>query len=361
MLKFSGDAQSFYTAASMVARACETKTTIPALGGVLLSSQGPGQMAAQATDLAVALAAKFEAVVESEGEALVPAAKLLPVLSGLSGQVTFEVLETRWVKLSWRGGRARLPGLTPEMFPAVPALPELPESVKAADLSKLLERASIAAAQKDEGHFSLSGALLIFAPGTVTGVCADGHRLSVAKCDREGGGDFQEFITLRGVDLARSIKGEVVKVGSTHDRTFFVTDQCTLAVKKFASKFPAWESVVPAENPVQVVVAPGALLPSLRRLSVVADLKSRQARLVFSAEGLKVAASSAESGETEETLATAVQGGEAEVGFNVRYLEEFFEKAEKAVTIAVRDEATAGKMSTEGWTYVVMPISNKRK
>jgi DNA polymerase-3 subunit beta len=78
--------------------------------------------------------------------------------------------------------------------------------------------------------------------------------------------------------------------------------------------------VLPKSHPRRVSVEREALIAALRRVSVVADDRTRPVRLTVVPAAIRLSASSQELGEAEEVLPAEAEGEELAIGFNARYI-----------------------------------------
>src|SRR5262249_61264762 len=85
--------------------------------------------------------------------------------------------EANCVTVTCGASRFRIAGLPQEDFPALPQPKGTPIRITSNVLSKLIAR-TIFAISTEDSKYTLSGALLVLKPGSVTMVATDGHRLA---------------------------------------------------------------------------------------------------------------------------------------------------------------------------------------
>ena len=108
-----------------------------------------------------------------------PAKRLYEIVRALPDkEIKFKRGEANWVTVTCGSSRFRIAGLPQEDFPALPeAQGRHRESIPADVLSKLITR-TIFAISTEDSKYTLSGALLLLKPGSITMVATDGHRLA---------------------------------------------------------------------------------------------------------------------------------------------------------------------------------------
>src|SRR5207237_6309826 len=85
--------------------------------------------------------------------------------------------DANWVTVTCGSSRFRIAGLPQEDFPALPQPKAASTKVPSEVLSKIISR-TIFAISTEDSKYTLSGALLVLKPGSITMVATDGHRLA---------------------------------------------------------------------------------------------------------------------------------------------------------------------------------------
>ena len=99
--------------------------------------------------------------------------------------------------------------------------------------------------------------------------------------------------------------------------------------------FPNYQSLIPdTEGGRRVMVNGEELLRALNQVANIADQGSSIARLNWSGAELVISARASEVGEAEVTINAVVEGGEAEIAFNIRHLQGYLKGKTDVVTIA---------------------------
>ena len=100
----------------------------------------------------------------------------------------------------------------------------------------------------------------------------------------------------------------------------------------------------------------------MRRVSQLADQRSRAVKFSVSNEGVEISASSPEYGEAKEILEKEYKGDPLAIGFNAQYMLDFLgAAAEGPVSIELKDEQSAGQMrpladENYRYRYIIMPM-----
>ncbi len=178
-MKITADRDPLLDALQSASRALSTRSTLPSLGGILLTAEG-GTATARATDMELALSVGIDAQVEGDGTILLPGRLLTDVARALPpGPVTIaERPAERDVELTAGTARFHLRVLPTEDFPRLPTFEGEPIRMPAAALAETVERVA-RAASRDEVRPILTGILVSVEERPLTMVATDSYRLSV--------------------------------------------------------------------------------------------------------------------------------------------------------------------------------------
>jgi DNA polymerase-3 subunit beta len=346
----------------------EKKSTIPILSNIVLDAR-KGRVELLATDLEVAIRTTCDAAVAAEGDATISARRLFDIVRLLpDADVRVRVDDGKWVTITCQKARFRVVGLPKEDFPevkefdfgkGVPIEREL--------LIDLVNKVGFAIAT-DEGRYQISGALTILNKRDVTMVTTDGHRLAMARGRLEKGSIDQkiEMILPRKIlyELSRIGEGEKeILFGCKDNQAFFKVGRTILSANLLTGTFPDYEQVIPEGNDKLVKIDSAPFGDVVRRVSLLSGERSRAIKIAVTKGTVEVSSSNPEVGEASETVDVDYSGAEVEIGFNSRYLLDFFQAyGDGQVILALKDDATQGLLRPVGleagkdYRYVVMPM-----
>jgi DNA polymerase-3 subunit beta len=355
--------EPFLRALQLVQTIVESRQTLPILSNVLLEAQGSG-LRLLATDLEVGVRVTLPAAVKTPGAVTLGARKLLEIVRELQAaeEVTLALRENSGVEL--RSGKARfgLVGLSADDFPPL-ALDNAGAGVPVdgARLRAMLTRTAFAMSQ-DESRPFLNGIFLTLKQRDLRFVATDGHRLALTKTEVDSGEEMSGIVPRKAVqELGRVLGGADQVALAVRDSQFFLRTQgFELGSKLVEGAFPAYEQVLPKAHPRRLVVERELLIAGLRRVSVVADDRTKPVQLVAGATGLRLKALSQELGEAEEELPAEFGGEDLTIGFNARYLLEALAPMEgERVVIELKDALSPGVLKSLGDEQnlcVIMPM-----
>ncbi len=350
---------------SVVSRAVSTRAATQSLSGILLSAGDDG-VTLSATDLEMGLKTKLEAEVDGSGSILLPG-RLLAEVSRSLGDPTVEIElreSERDVEIRSGGSSFHLRVLPSEDFPAFPEEEGEALSIPAGALAATVELVA-RAASRDDMRPVLTGVLVSASGSEMTMVATDSYRLAVKRTELDSaiGGELEANIPAKALrELGRiiSVDGvETVSVALLRNQAIFKAGEIVLNTRLIEGQFPNFRQLLPESYDHDVRLPRPELLDVTRRISQLAQ-RNAPLRLSFSPGELKIAASTPDVGDAEETMPAAFEGEPLEIGFNPEFLREGIESVEgDEVMLRLISPLRPGLLQpvdNEDFRYLVMPI-----
>jgi DNA polymerase-3 subunit beta len=347
----------------------ERKTTIPILSNLLFEAKG-NRLSITATDLELSIRTSCDAKVKKEGSGTIPAKKLYDLVRLLPDEeIRFKLIENHWIQILSDRKSYKLVGMSKENFPALPGFPHALVKIPAALLNDLIAKTTFAISL-EESRYTLNGALLVLKPDSVTMVATDGHRLAMVENTHKLEGLSAEVRVL----VPKKAMTEIQRLAADSDDTatadfaqdeshlFFQIGRRLLTSRKLTGQFPNYEAVLPRDANKTVVLERSELQDALRRVSQLADRRSRAVKFVLAKEGIEISASSPEYGEAKEAIEKEYKGEPLAIGFNAQYILDFLAAAaDGPIAFELKDEQSAGQLrpladESSRYRYVVMPM-----
>jgi len=347
----------------------ERKTTIPILANVLVKAEG-GELRIAATDLEIGLKSVCVSKTTVPGTVTLPAKRLYEIVRALPDkEIKFKRGEANWVSVTCGSSRFRIAGLPQEDFPALAepksTLGRIPSEV----LAKLISR-TIFAISTEDSKFTLSGALLLLKPGSITMVATDGHRLAhIEKSEplEEVTEEIKVLVPRKAMsELVRMISertdADRIGFGRDDNHLFFDMGKRLLISRMLTGQFPNYEAVLPRNNDRVVTVNREEIASAVKRVAILSDERSRTVKLMLANGSMEITASHSDLGEAHETLEVDYEKEDLQVGFNYQYLLDFLTTADEPdVSFEFKDSESAAQLRTQppsdyNYRYVVMPM-----
>jgi len=348
----------------------ERKTTIPILSNYLFEAVGE-KLSLTATDLDLSLRTACSAKVKKEGSCTVPARKLHDYVKLLpDADITIKLLENHWVSIRCGRSNTKMVGMARSNFPTLPVFPAAGAiKIPAAVLRSMIAKTGFAIAH-EESRYTLNGALMVLKPESITMVATDGHRL--AHIERSGdkfegvSGEMKTLVPKKAMDELKSLLDstdtETIDFAKDESTLFFRVGPRLLTSRQLTGQFPNYEAVLPKDISKSITVPGEDLGAAISRVAQFADERSHAVRLRLEKGELKLSASSAEMGESEDSIEIAYTGDPLTIGFNAQYLIDFIKAVGAgSVLLELKDAQSAGQLRpAEGedykYRYIVMPM-----
>lgn len=337
----------------------EKKSTIPVLSNILIESVGKGTIRIVGTDLDVTIRCEAEAEIKQPGAMCIQARKLFDIVRLLDGgDVHFTKEENEWVKMSCGKSKFRLAGVNRDQFPEVPSFKDAPLKLSAEVFNHFISNTAFAITN-EQSRFTLSGAKFMINGGTARMVTTDGHRLAfIQKYLGEDNTDTMDALIpkkalMELVKISRDSSGEI-SFGEDANHIYFEVDGRLLITRKLSGNFPNYEMVIPKDNDKTVTFDSDEMKNALRRVSLMADERTRSVKMTIRTGEIEIAAQSSEEGEASEKVSAEYSGEDVQIGFNSQYLQEFLN-----VVGAGETAEDAPEQETDGETVRVRSGANR--
>lgn len=351
----------------------EKRSTIPILSNVLLKA-ADGRLQIAATDLDVTILSSCPARITTPGGVTIEAKRLFDIVRSLpDDDVHMALQENNSMLIESGTAKFRLLGLPAEDYPTLPSV-----NVTAAYTIPLEELKTMVGKVKfaithEETRFQLNGALLKIQPSKMEMVATDGHRMALINFPQGGGkkgkgNDLTILIPRKALDeILRLETGEegTVKFGVSENQLYFEAGDRRLMARMIDVNFPNYMEVISRDNDRHVMVDRERLLSTIRRISLVANERTRAVRFDFAPGKLTVSSTNPELGDARETVPIDYAGNPFFVGLNAAYVTDFLSAVDTpSVSLDLKDEnsqcigrpATTAEDLPYDYLYVVMPM-----
>ncbi|HHX65753.1 MAG TPA: DNA polymerase III subunit beta [Chloroflexi bacterium] len=359
---------------SVVGRAVATRSTLPVLSNILLSTD-ESRLKLSATNLEIGINCWIGAKVQQEGSVTVPARLLTDFVNSLPSERLDMELITRTQTLNLKSGRfeANIKGIDAQEFPLI-LVPEKNNriSLNPDVLREMIDQVVFAAAS-EESRPVLTGVLADISADRIAFAAADGYRLSVTSAPLDNGPaePVSVIIPARALQELRRITGEEEKaiemlVAPNRSQVFFHLSDVDLVSQLIEGTFPDYRQIIPQSYNTRTVVNTVDLLKAVRMAFIFARDAANIVRLQVIPDGeqgigrLVISASSSEHGDNVSELDAAIEGAPIEIAFNARYLIDVLSIIDSAqVALETRDPTSSGVIRMVGggeFVHVIMPV-----
>lgn len=351
-------------ALSVAGKGMSARSTLPILSGILVSASG-GEVQFQSTDLEISVRHKVPALVEREGQAVLPGKLISEIVRSLPEAAVTIDIEGDVAVVRCQQSSFTLKTLNPVDFPKFPEVnPEntitLPVNVLAAMVRQVSKAVS-----RDETRAVLTGILLVVEGHTVKMVATDSYRLAVREIllDELGGEDIEVVIPGKALEEVSRLaaSGENLSIGIAQNQIVFEFGETVFVTRRIEGTFPPYKQLLPKEAETQAVIAKDELAAAVKRVSLMA-LHNTPLKVSVNVadQTLSLSATTQDVGDASEDLMVKADGKDVEIAFNHAFLMDgLASAASDTVRLEIQSSLKPGLIRTvedEGFLYLLMPV-----
>ena len=348
-----------------VTRAVATKSTHPAMEGVLVRAE-EGAISLVCYNMEMGIRTSMEAKVAEEGAIVLNARLFFDIVRRLSSE-TIEITCDERLQTEVRGGAAeyRIVGIDAGEFPE---LPEVDGSAsitfKQDTLKSMIDQTIFAVAVNDFKPVH-TGSKFIFENGEATLVSVDGFRLAIRREPTDYPDELSFIVpgkTLGEVSKLLDGDGDVTLELSGKHIVFLIGGYSVIS-RLLEGDFIDFRSSIPQTSATVVTVGVRELLESIERTSLlISERLKSPIRLSVLKDEIRLSCATA-LGRVNDTVSCEMQGEEVEMGFNNRYLLEALRATGcDKVRLVINSPLSPVKilpMEGDSFLFLVLPVRMK--
>lgn len=381
-MKFKISHKKLLKALQKVQGIIERREIKPILSNILIKTGGEG-IEINATNLEVSIKEFLEAEIFEKGSIVLDAKKAFEIIKEMPDkEIYFKRKENDWIEITTDNIFFNVVGVDAKEFPEINFLEEEKfQEVNKKNIKEMIEK-TIFAASNDETRVNLNGVFFekIIKAGkdAIRMVATDGHRLSMIDKEIEGVSK-QGILAMepleKGILFPKKGLLELKKMldeALDNQNLFFLLKQnngifkkenMMLSIRVIDEEFPNYKQALPEETKNKAVINRLRFLNSLKRISVIAEERSKAINLFFGKDTLEVFTINPVFGEGRETIPIVYEGEDIKLGFNAGYLVDSISAIDgEEVVIKIKDKdspVTITPLDDDEYTCVIMPMEIK--
>lgn len=366
-MKFSCEKALLSNAVSVTSRAVATKSSIPAMEGILIEAEECLRLTGY--NLETGIQAEVPAEIKEKGSLVLSARLFGEIVRKMPDDVVVFSSQGYTVNIKCGLSEFNILGTDPEEFPELPAV----EQQNALTIGQPRLRSMIAqtlfAVSDNESRPVHTGSLFEVDDSGLTVVSVDGYRLALRReaVEEKKGADSFSFV------VPGSALGEVEKICSGEEtvtitqgarHVMFQTGDTVLVCRRLEGEFLPYKNAIPRNNTIQIEVEARTLLSSIERVSLIISEKLKSPLRCTFGDGMVSITTKTAIGDAADQCVISGDGQGLEIGFNNKYL---MDALKAAPADKLRMEFTSGVapcviLPTEGeenFIYMVLPVRLK--
>jgi len=323
-MKFNCSRTDLANAVTNVSRAVSSKTTIPALEGILIRAK-EGYIILSAYDLEIGITTKIEASVLTPGEIVVSARLFSEIVRKLPEEVVTMETDERLITYITSGqADYQIVGISSVEFPDLPTFETTDEIVIKEGLIKNMIKQTIYAVSENNAKAIYTGSLFEISNKNLRIVAVDGFRMAIRTeaidYDRDTrfvipGKTQSEFLKLLGNDEEEMVS---IIVGERH--VMFKVKEYSIISRLIEGTFLDYETTIPKGEETVVNINTRVLISAVERMALITSEKIQSpVKCTFTGDEIRLSCSTAV-GKATDVLRTTIAGNDVTIGFNHKYL-----------------------------------------
>lgn len=265
-------------------------------------------------------------------------------------------------------GNYELAYLSADDYPEMESLEEPDTTEISSDVLVEAINKTMFATGNDEHRPVMTGVFFEWDNESCKFVATDAHRLvKYTREDIQTGKESSFIMPKKPLSLMRNTlpAGETVLMEYDEKKTRFIVGNLTITCMLINGKYPAYNAVIPKENPNVMTINRALFLNSLRRVAIFANKSTYLISLKISGSQLVITTEDVDfSNRAEERMPCGFYGEDMQIGFNAKILIEMLNNLQSEdITLAMSEPNRAGIISPvdgleegESILMLVMPL-----
>ena len=363
-MKFNCSRTDLANAVTNVSRAVSSKTTIPALEGILMRAKD-GKIILSAYDLEIGITTKIEASVLTPGEIVVSAKLFSEIVRKLPEEVvTIETDERLITYITSGQADYQIVGISSVEFPDLPTFETTDELIIKESLIKNMIKQTLYAVSENNAKPIYTGSLFEIKDRILKIVAVDGFRMAIRTeaidYDRDTrfvipGKTQSEFLKLLGNDEEENVS---LIVGERH--VMFKVKEYSIISRLIEGTFLDYETTIPKTEETVVSINTRVLINSVERMALITSEKIQSpVKFTLTGDEIRLSCSTAV-GKAADVLRTNIAGNDVTIGFNHKYLLDALKNAEtdevKLIINGGLSPMIVKPVSGDSFLFLVVPM-----
>lgn len=322
-MKFICNCQKLTEAVSNVQRAVSSKSTLPALEGILIKAQG-SEITLCGYDLEMGITTTIEAEVQGEGSIVLNAKLFSDIVRRLPDEfVTIETNEKLMTSIVSGTADYKIIGISSSEYPEIPTVKSDSNIKIDGEVLRSMIRQTLYAISENDIKPAHKGSLFEINNKQIKIISVDGYRLAI-KTEAIDSQENCSFIvpgkTLS--EILKLIKDDCKSVQMTlGDRhIIFDIDSYSIISRLIDGEFMNYSAAIPDSFKTEIKVKTRQFISSIDRMSLLLTEKIKSPVRCTIENGVVKSSCSTVLGQAYDEFETDMKGENLEIGFNNRYL-----------------------------------------
>ncbi|MDO4459679.1 MAG: DNA polymerase III subunit beta [Clostridia bacterium] len=363
-MKFTVNTKEFSDAVMNLQRAVSSKTSIPALEGILIKTD-VGSIELTAYDLEMGMQTKLLANVSEQGEVILPAKLFSDIVKKAPADLVSVTTDDKNIATLESGDSSfTIIGINAEEFPELPSVGNAEPITLEADILKSMIRQTIFAVAESDAKPVHQGSLFNISGGVLEVVSVDGFRLALRKENVNVTKSISFVVPGKTLsEVIKLVKDGNVDIFPGKRHIMFRIDNYTVISGILEGEFLDYKAAIPKQSSAELTLRTRDFIESTERVSlIISDRLKSPVRCVFEEGGVKLSCTTS-IGRAFDRFPAELKGNGFEMGFNNKYLLDALKNAEcDEITLKLGGPLSPMIMTPKGsdsFLFLVLPVRLK--
>lgn len=310
---------------SILIRNIATGQQIPILSNILITAKNK-ELTLTATNMEIGIICTLLTEIKKEGATTIPGKMFSEFINLLPAEKIEFKLDNTKLNVKTKSNKASFSTANPADFPSFPQKVKSDYKLQLKNLREAILR-MVFSASTDEGRPVLTGVKLSISNGKIKLLATDGYRLSAEETNTTSLKEDLEVI------LPAKVLSEIIRISKEtnaeeiglsilkeKNQVCFTLPNILIFTRIIEGEFPNVEKIIPSGFKTRITLDKDKFSHSVKTISLFARGAANIIKIKIEQEGLRLSASTPQTGEGEEFVEAKVEGEESEVAFNYRFL-----------------------------------------
>ena len=370
-MKISLLQENLNTALGHVSRFVSSKTQLPILSNILLSTDN-GRLRLSATNLELGINYWIGAKIEKGGSITVPAKEITEFVSYLpTGKIDLDLNQNNLLSLVSPKAESSFTTTLSADYPLIPSInPDTSFELDLSVLSTAISQIAYSAAV-DDTRPVLTSILCQFTPEKLKLVATDGFRLSLKEIKlvnpiklKQGLDDLTFLIPAKSlIEVTRLAKNtKTIRIGLTPDehQVVFVLDDLEIVSRLIEGDYPEYKRIIPDSYLTKIFLNREEFLQAIKIASVFARESANVVRFSVKNNNIELTANAPQIGQNKASVEAKIEGDPLEIAFNFKFIMDFLSNSKGSeIVLELNESLSPGSFhdqSEADLTHIIMPV-----
>lgn len=381
-MRFTCGKNQLANALSNVQKAVATRSTIPALEGVLIKTIGDNNIELCAYNTELGIKTSIDANIYKSGSIVINSHIFTDIIKKAPCDlIEIEIQDNLIIKIKAGQSNFELIGINPEDFPELPNISQTESINLSVEILRSMIKQTIFAVSDNDSKPVHTGTLFEIKPGQITLVSVDGFRLAmrtenIQEQDLEfrfvvPGKTLREVLRLLPVNNNinnsenNNTQEKTVKITAGMRHIVFQIDEYIIISRLLDGEFLDYQATIPENYLSKIRVSTGDFLESIERVSLmISDRITSPVKTMFSKDKINLSCVTSLGKSSDELDCTGEMTEEyTEIAFNSKYMLEALKSADcDEIYIYLNTNLSPMKITpidNNSFLFLVLPVRFK--